>query len=296
MSPLLAALFLSCAAPAAAQEAYGAKGIYPVYETSGQWVVFDKDPRPAKRGEEPPLGPGARFLVVGSSGAELFTVARTSATYGGACRKNKPIKLRAALLRGPRAAVGTPVIGIKVKAGFSLRGSQARFTALRNEVDEGTYSRLGAAVKAAVASDVRSGAFRFALDDSPGAVPPQDPGPEEIQMKMDFGARVRIRGLEDAFALIEGSQVSTTFRRCLRLAAADVLLGGCVEMPHALMAETALLRFVEYDPSGDGRPLLLAYTPETPLWGAERWAFSLRAAGPRLVLAEAMDPRCREGF
>jgi hypothetical protein len=296
MSSLLAALLFFCAAPAAAQEAYGAKGIYPVYETSGQWLIFDKDPRPARTGQSPPLGPGARFLVVGSSGSGLFTVARTSATYGGACRKNKPIKLRAALLRGPRAAVGTPVIGIKVKPEFSLRGSQARFTALRSEVDEGTYSRLGGAVKAAVAADVRSGAFRFALDDNPGAAPPSEVRPDDIQMKMDFGARVRIRGLEDAFALIEGSQVSATFRRCLRLSAADVLLGGCVEMPHALMAETALLRFVEYDPSGDGRPLLLAYTPDAPLWGAERWAFALRAAGPKLVLADAMDPRCREGF
>ena len=293
MSLLLAALLLTCAAPLPAGEAYGAKGIYPVYETSGQWVIFDKDPRPS---QSPPLGPGSRFLVVGSSGSELFTVARTSATYGGACRRNKPLKLRAALLRGPRSAVGTPIIGIKVKAGFSLKGSQARVTALRSEVDEGTYSRLGSAVQAAVAADVRSGAFRFALDDNPGAAPPQNVRPDDIQMKIDFGARVRIRGLEDTFALIEASQVSATFRRCLRLASAGVLLGDCVEMPHALMAETALLRFVEYDPSGDGRPLLLAYTPEAPLWGAERWAFALRAAGPRLVLADAMDPRCREGF
>ncbi|MBI5241896.1 MAG: hypothetical protein HY926_15595 [Elusimicrobia bacterium] len=293
MLAALAALSLAWAAPAPAQEAYGAKGIYPVYETSGQWVIFDKDPRPA---QSPPLGPGSRFLVVGSSGSELFTVARTSATYGGACRKNKPVKLRAALLRGPRGAVGTPIIGIKVKEGFSLKGSQASFTPLRGEVDEGTYSRLGGAVKAAVVSDVASGAFRFSLDDAPSARLQQDPRPEDVQMKIDFGAQARVRGLEDAFVMVEGSQVSATFRRCLRLAAAGVLLGGCVEMPHALMAETALLRFVEYDPSGDGRPLLLAYTPEAPLWGAERWAFALRAAGPRLVLADAMDPRCREGF
>ena len=296
MRALLAALVLACAAPGRGQEVYGAKGIYPVYETAGQWVVFDKDPRPSKRGEEPALGPGSRFLVVGSAGSELFTVARTSATYGGACRRNNPIKLRAALLKGPRGAVGTPVIGIKVKEGFSLRGSQARFTALRDEVDEGVYTRLGEALKASVVSDIKNAVFRFSLDDTPSPRLQQDPRPEDVQMKIDFGAKVQVQGLEGAFVFIEGSQVSATFRRCLRLAWGGKLAGECAEMPHKLMAETGLLRFVAYDPGGDGRPLLLAYTPETPMWGAERWAFALRAAGPKLVLSDAMDPRCREGF
>ena len=62
------------------------------------------------------------------------------------------------------------------------------------------------------------------------------------------------------------------------------------------MAETAQLRFVSYDPSGKGGPLLLAYSKEAPLWGHERWGFALRAAGARLFLRDAMDPRCREGF
>jgi hypothetical protein len=296
MRAWLAALALVCAAPARAQEAYGAKGIYPVYETAGQWVIFDKDPQPLKAGEAPALGPGTRLLVIGSQGSELFTVARTSATYGGACRKNKPVRLRAALLKGPRGAVGSPIIGIKVKADFRLRGSRARFQTLSNEVDEGTYSRLGDAVKSAVVSDIKDGSFRFSLDETADPRLQQDPKAEQIQMKMDFGARLLVQGLADAFVFVEASQVSATFRRCLRLADGGKLVGTCAEMPDKLMAETALLRFVAYDPSGQGNPFLLAYTPSAPLWGDERWGFSLRGSGPKLFLFDAMDPRCREGF
>ena len=96
--------------------------------------------------------------------------------------------------------------------------------------------------------------------------------------------------------LVTGAQISNSFRRCLRLADGDKLIGDCVEMPSDLMAETALLRFVSYDPSGKGGPLLLAYTKDAPLWGHERWGFALRSSGARLFLRDAMDPRCREGF
>ncbi|MCX5793975.1 MAG: hypothetical protein NTY77_00580 [Elusimicrobia bacterium] len=296
MRALLTALVLACAAPGRAQEAYGSKGIYPVYETAGQWVIFDKDPGPTKSRQTSPLDLGTRFLVVGSRGSGLFTVARTSATYGGACRKNRPVKLRAALLRGPRSAVGSPIIGIKVRTDFNIEGSQARYLPLPNEVNEGTYSRLGDPVKSATVSDIKSGAFIFALDDDPNPLLRQDPRPEQIQMKMDFGARLSVRGLTDAFAFVEASQVSATFRRCLRLADGERLVGQCVEMPNKLMAETALLRFLAYDPSGQDSPFLLAYTPNPPLWGEERWGFSLRSTGPKLFLFDAMDPRCREGF
>ncbi|MDD5656772.1 MAG: hypothetical protein PHF00_05900 [Elusimicrobia bacterium] len=291
----LLAFFLSAAAlaPGRAQE-YGAKGIYPVYETGGQWVVFDK--KPGKRGKAGPLAPGARLLVVGSSGAELFAVARASATYGGACRGNKPVKLRAALLRGPRSAVGKPIIGIKVPPGFSLQGSRAKYLALGNEIDEAAYGRLGEAARAAVVSEIKSGEFLFSLDDDPGPIFREDPRPERIQLKFDFGARVAVAGLKAPFVLVDGAQVFATFRRCLRLADGGRLVGGCAQMPHALMAETALLRFVVYDPGGRGNPILLAYTPEPPLWGDERWGFSLRAAGPKLFLSDALDPRCRESF
>jgi hypothetical protein len=296
MRALLAALVLVCAMPARAQEAYGAKGIYPVYETAGQWVIFDKDPKPLNSGEAPPLGPGTRFLVVGSQGSEIFTVARTSATYGGACRKNKALKLRAALLKGPRSAVGSPIIGIRVKADFRLRGSRAKYLTLPNEVNEETYTRLSDTIKSAVASDIKDGGFHFSPDDNMSPLLQQDPKPEQIQMKIDFGARLRVRDLADAFVFVEASQVSATVRRCLRLADGGKLVARCVEMPDKLMAETALLRFVAYDPSGQGNPLLLAYTPNPPLWGDERWGFSLRSSGPKLVLSDAMDPRCREGF
>ena len=296
MHAWLAVLALACASPGRAQEAYGSKGIYPVYETAGQWVIFDKAPRPLKAGQTPPPGPGDRVLVVGSQGSEIFTVARTSATYGGACRKNRPVKLRAALLRGPRSAVGSPIIGIKVKADFQLQGSQAEYRTLPNEVDEGTYSRLGGAVKSAVISEIKDGAFRFSLDDHPSPLLQEDPKPEHIQTKIDFGARLLVRGLADAFVFVEASQVSATVRRCLRLADGERLVAKGVEMPDKLMAETALLRFVAYDPSGQGKPLLLAYTPGPTLWGDERWGFSLRSSGPKLFLFDAMDPRCREGF
>jgi hypothetical protein len=296
MHALLAVLALACASPAGAQEAYGSKGIYPVYENAGQWLIFDKDPKPLKAGKASPLSLGTRFLVVGSRGSEIFTVARTSAAYGGACQQNKPVALRTALLRGPRRAVGSPIIGIRVKADFNLRGSRARYITLSNAVGEETYSKLGDAVKSAVISDIKDGAFRFSIDGSTSPPFQQEPRPEQIQTKIDFGARLLMRGLTDAFVFVEASQVSATVRRCLRLADGDKLVAKGVEMPDKLMAETALLRFVAYDPSGQGNPILLAYTPNPPLWGDERWGFALRGSGPKLLLSDAMDPRCREGF
>ncbi len=82
----------------------------------------------------------------------------------------------------------------------------------------------------------------------------------------------------------------------LRLADDQKLVAECVEMPHALMAETALLKFVAYDPGGRGNPYLLAYTPPPPRWGDERGGFIIRDSGARLILFDAMAPRCREGF
>ena len=82
----------------------------------------------------------------------------------------------------------------------------------------------------------------------------------------------------------------------LRLLEGDKLLGSCVPMPHDLMAETAQLRFVSYDPGGKGNPFLLAYTRGEPLWGHERWGFILRANGAQLFLRDTLDPKCRAGF
>ncbi len=107
---------------------------------------------------------------------------------------------------------------------------------------------------------------------------------------------MKVRGLHDPFVFVEESGISASSRRCVRLADGDKLIGGCAEMPRALMAETDLLEFVSYDPSGGGTPLLLAFTKSTPLWGDERWGYVVGAKGPRLFLMDAMDIRCRESF
>lgn len=291
MRALLLAAVL--AAPAAAQDEYGARGIFPVYRAAGQWLVFDKT---AGKGAGAALLPGGTFLVVGDEGAGLFSLARSSPTYGGACRGHKPLRLKAGLLKGPRSQVGSPVIAVKVPARFSLKGSRAVYKPLPNAVDEPLYKRLGAALSAAAVAEAKDGAYRFKPDDEGAAAFLADPRPEKVVLKIDWASPVAIAGLKDTVALVTGAQVSSAYRRCLRLAHGDSLLGGCVEMPHDLMAETALLRFVVYDPSGRGQPFLLAYTPEEPLWGHERWGFALRAAGPRLFLRDAMDPRCRGAF
>src|SRR5262245_47551157 len=117
--------------PAGAVE-YGAKGIYPVYESGREWVIFDK--AGLQRKIDPALEEGERFLLVGSRGSEVFEVERSSPTYGGACKNKKAVRLRASLLRGPRQAVGSPIIGIHVPRRFTLKNSQARFDGLKNEV------------------------------------------------------------------------------------------------------------------------------------------------------------------
>ena len=93
----LALLLLLLASPSVAQDEYGSRGLFPVYQSGNQWIVFDK---PRKSGKNADLMAGAKFLIVGSLGADLFVVGRTSATYGGLCRNKKPLKLRAALLKG----------------------------------------------------------------------------------------------------------------------------------------------------------------------------------------------------
>lgn len=291
LTALLAAAAL--ARPAAAQDEYGAKGLFPVYEYGGQWLVYDKT---TAAGGSKALLPGGEFLVVGSAGADVFDVARASAAFGGACRARKPARLRAALLKGPRRSVGDPILGLKVPDGFTLKNSHAAYKPLPNEVGEPLYQALGGALTAATVEEAKSGAFRFKPDDEGRDAFLADPKPEKVLLKIDYAAKVSVAGLKEPVVLVTGAQISNSFRRCLRLADGDALVGGCVEMPNDLMAETGLLRFVSYDPSGKGSPLLLAYTKEAPLWGHERWGFALRAAGARLFLRDAMDPRCREGF
>jgi hypothetical protein len=279
--------------PAAAQDDYGFKGLFPAYDVGGHWLIYDKT---TGKGASQALAPGGRFLLVGSEGAGVFAVAHASAAYGGACRGKKPARLRAAILSGPRRTVVDPILAIKVPETFSLNGSRAVFRALPNAVDESLYQSLWAALGAATVEEAKSGAFRFKSDDEGAVAFNADPKPEKVLLKIDFAAKVDVSGLTAARVLITGAQISNSFRRCLRLADGDKLIGGCVEMTNDLMAETALLRFISYDPSGKGNPLLLAYTKDAPLWGHERWGFALRAAGARMVVRDAMDPRCREGF
>jgi len=290
---LVLLLAAALARPALAQDEYGAKGLFPVYDVGGRWLVYDKTTAP---GGSRALKPGGGFLLIGSEGADLFAVAHASAAYGGACRARKPARLRAAILKGPRKSVGDPILGLKVPEGFTLKGSRAAYKSLPNEVGEPLYQALGAALTAATIEEAKSGAFRFKPDDDGQAAFLADPKPEKVLLKIDYAAKVAVAGLIAPTVLVTGAQISNSFRRCLRLADGDALVGPCVEMTSDLMAETALLRFVSYDPSGKGSPLLLAYTKDAPLWGHERWGFALRAAGARLFLRDAMDPRCREGF
>jgi len=284
---------LALASPSAAQDEYGSRGLFPVYKSGGQWVIFDK---PRKSGSAKDLMPGSKFLIVGSVGADLFVVGRTSATYGGVCRNRKPLKLRAALLKGPRSAVGEPVMAIKVPDSFQLKGSRASYVALENAVDEPLYALLGSTLTAAALEEGKAGAYRFRADDEGSAEFLADPRADKIAMKIDFAAHPAVAGLKAPTALITEAQISSARRRCLRLADGDRLVGRCVEMPHDLMSETTQLRFIAYDPGGNGTPFLLAYTRGEPLWGHERWGFALRATGARLFLRDSMDPRCREGF
>ncbi len=284
---------MALAPSSAAQDEYGARGLFPVYKSGNQWVIFDK---PRKSGKTTDLMPGSKFLIVGSIGADLFVVGRTSATYGGGCRNKKPLKLRAALLKGPRATVGEPVMAIKVPDDFQMKGSRARYDALENKVDEPLYRLLGSTLTAAALQEGRSGAYRFRADDEGSAAFLADPKAEKIAMKIDFAAHPPVAGLKAPTALITDAQISSSHRRCLRLADGDRLIGRCAEMPHDLMSETTQLSFVAYDPGGKGSPFLLAYTRGEPMWGHERWGFILRGTGARLFLRDAMDPRCREGF
>lgn len=295
MRALLTAAVLAAALarPAAAQDEYGAKGLFPVYDSAGTWLIYDKTVAP---GGSKALKPGTGFLLVGSDGADLFAVAHASAAYGGACRARKPARLRAAILKGPRRGVGDPILGLKVPEGFTLKGSRAAFSALKNEVGEPVYQALNASLQAATVQEVLSGAYRFKASDDGRDAFLNDPKPERVTVEIPFAAKVSVAGLKEPMVLVTNAAVSNSSRRCLRLADGDKLVGSCVEMPSDLMAETGLLRFVSYDPSGKGSPLLLAYTKDAPLWGHERWGFALRAAGPRLFLRDAMDPRCREGF
>ena len=271
-------------------------GIFPVYEADKRWMLVERVPAGGKR----IVKQDTQLVVIGSKGAAQFHAATSTQSYLPACRDAKPAKTLAFLLsaKSPKnfQQVGTPIIAIAMKPGASFDSSRAVFYALRNEVKEEVYQKLSGPIVDSVVEDLKSGTFQIKLGDSLGHAYAQSPDPKKIQMKIDFGSKLRLRGFEDAFVLIEGVQLSKSFRRCLRLFEAGRPVGSCVEMPHELMSETRSLQFVAYDPSGKGTPFILAYTQDPPLWGHERWGFQVTTKGPKLFLKDTLDPRCRESF
>lgn len=282
-------------APKAAAVPAGSRvpGIYAVYEASGRWMLVDRD---GKKG----LKPGSQLVVIGSHGLGQFHIDKASRTYATACEGSRPVARRAWLLTGKDAKafkqVGTPVIAILLRPGAAFDSRRARFTALKNEVSEPLYKKLDAPLRAAVAADLGSGVFQMDLGDEDGHKTASKPDPDKIRLKIDFASHLRLDGLKDGVILVEGAEFSRSYRRCLRMVDDGAPVGACVEMPHELMAETAALEFVAYDPARSGRPFLLAFTDKTPLWGDERWGFQTTPEGPKLFMRDALDPRCRDAF
>ena len=240
---------------------------------------------------------GASFVVVGSQAAGLFKIARSARIGGVLCESGRPAKTKVYFLRGPgRKGVGAPLVGIRVSSSDRFDPRAARFYRLDNRVSENLYRELGDALKQTVVAEAGKGEFRMLEGDGAGRAFLRSPAADGILLKLDFAAPIPIQGASKAMILVDGVQVSKSFRRCMRLSIGGRPAGNCAEMPHGLMAETNLLRFIAYDPNGDNHPFILAYTPEAPLWGHERWGFRLTRKGPSRFLMDALDPKCREGF
>lgn len=268
-------------------------GIFAVYPAGGRWMLVERE------GSAKPTQ-GARFVVIGSKGAGEFRAEKASKTWEAACDGGKRAARRAWLLTAADAAdfkrVGTPVIAILLKPGAAFQASKARFSALKNEASEPLYQRLEKTLRAAAAAELASGEFQMDIGDEEGHRTAANPDPEKIRLKLDFAARVKLAGREDALVVVDGAEYSRSYRRCLRVVDGAEAVGSCVEMPHELMAETAALDFVAYDPARSGKPFILAYTEKAPLWGHERWGVQNTAGGPKLFLRDALDPRCRDSF
>jgi len=269
-------------------------GIYPVYDFGGRWVLLERAAGSARR-----LRKGSEVVVIGSSGADRFYAAASTRTWVAACQGHKPAPTGGFLLSSGSAGsfkkVGTPIVAILLRKGAAYDTSRAGFHVLANEVVEATYGRYDTIVRGEALSDIRSGDFAVDPADHEGLRAAQLSDTERVQTKFDYGTRIKHAAFKGAFLLVEGSQVSKAYRRCLHLFDDDRPVGRCSEMPHALMAETRTLRFVSYDP-GTGRPFILAYSEKEPLWGHERWGFQMTEQGPRVFLMDALDPNCREGF
>ncbi|MFH2202374.1 MAG: hypothetical protein ABIJ96_04625 [Elusimicrobiota bacterium] len=271
-------------------------GIYPVYEAGGRWMLVDREPQMSRRR----VRQGSLLAVIGSSGVDVFRVGGTTRTWIAACEGRHPVPRTAYLLTAGSAkkfaAVGTPIIALLLPKGKTFDKKRSWFYPLRNEVKEQTYQKLQDAIRAAVVSDLRSGAFQIDVTDEKGHAFAKDPDPQAVQFKIDFGSKIRYLGFADAFVLVEGTQISQTYRRCLRMFNGIKPMGDCEEMPHELNVETRQMQFVAYDPNRRGRPYIFAYTKTQPLWGHERWGFRITDQGPELFMRDALDPRCRAGF
>jgi len=271
-------------------------GIFPVYETSGRWMLVER----VRPGKSRMIEQGSSLIVIGSQGVEQFYAGRSTMTFLMGCEGFRPKREKAFFIRGRSARqfqkVGTPIIAILNRSKRKVDLSKAVFYPLRNEVKEAVYQRLGKPLGEAILTDLKSGAFIVPPDDPAGQAFLTKPDVSKILTKIDFGSKIRLRGVQDAFILVEDAEVSKARRRCMRLFDGAQAQGICAVMSHTLMTETRNLRFVAYEPSGRGSPFILAYTEKSPLWGHERWGFRLTRDGPSLFLRDALDPRCRESF
>ncbi|MFA6092857.1 MAG: hypothetical protein WCU88_05610 [Elusimicrobiota bacterium] len=271
-----------------------AAGLYPVYEMDGGWMLIERDSRGGA------LTRGARLLVVGSDGVAEFFAARSTHTWAAACARRRPVKTRAWRLssraKGALKAVGVPVVAIRLKPAAAFDVSKALFYPLKNEVRETLYKKLDFPIRKAAVEDLRSGAFAIPQADAAGRALAAEADPLRLQMKIDFSSKIRVKGLKDAVILVEGTQVSETYRRCMRLFEGPSQKGEGSSMPHELMTETRTLDFVAYDPNRSGSPFVLAFTRKQPLWGHERWGWRITAEGAKPFLQDALDARCRENF
>ena len=271
-------------------------GIYPVYEADGRWMLIERESSPKSRR----VSIGANVALIGSTGVEVFRVQRSTKTLMAACKNKSPSPTQGYFLTAKSASkfkkVGTPIIAILLPKGRKFDTRQARFYALKNGVKEDTYRRLQAPIREDITAELRAGLFQIDVADDKGQAFARAPEPEQIQMKIDFGSKIRYRGLRDAYLLIDGVQISKTYRRCMRMFDGTKQLGQCAEMPHELNVETQQMNFVAYDPARRGRPYIFAFTEKEPLWGHERWGFQMMDSGPQIFMRDALDPRCRESF
>ncbi|MBI4387012.1 MAG: hypothetical protein HY551_06490 [Elusimicrobia bacterium] len=267
-----------------------APGVFPVYDMDGMWILLDRRKEGPRRG----LGPKRRVLVIGSSGVEVLSILHATRTWNASCSQAGQQATPGYVLGGKgRGQLGVPIIALVPKSPVQPR--RARVRRLGNETSDSTYMELGPAIRKTVAREISQGRFALEAGDSLGEAFSRNPDPEKIQLRIDFAAKFPVAGFGSPQLVVAGTQISRSFRRCLRLSDGPRMVGGCALMPHALMADTDFLEFAAYDPAGGtSAPILLAYSSREPLWGHERWGFRMGRKGPSLFLLDALDPRCRQ--